>query len=470
MNIEPIHFNGINGDNGAPLTMPLSLEIISRIARGEKIDEKHLEDLKWRKHSSEKNFAPMEGVDRKSLAESGWGVIFAFADPAAAAIREALEKLLRFRREQAGDLYKEYLGSNAYRAGESKQRFLARNGAGPGPVNPRELPYYLLIVGDPEHIPFRFQYQLDVQYAVGRLHFENIDDYANYADSVVASESGQIQRSRRAVFLGVQNPDDRATALSAQQLVKPLAEFTALNKPDWTVETFLKEETTKERFEKHLGGSETPAFLFTASHGMGFENGSSRQLRHQGALLCQDWQGPEASEGAISEDLYFSADDIGDDARLNGLIAFHFACYSAGTPALDEFFQRLSDAPTPIAPYNFVARLPQRLLSHPKGGALAVVGHNERAWGCSFIWDQAGQQLQTFESTLKRLLNGHPIGSAFDYFNERYAELASDLYSELDELRYGKTPNDLEIAYMWTASNDARNYTIIGDPAVRLVI
>ncbi len=464
------HFNGVNGATGDFGLPPMTAQQLSSLLRGEEPPE-NLNELRFRHdQKDQEHFGVKEGVDPKRLDESGWGVIFAHdADPA---VKEALLPLLALRSEQAGERYRIYERGDGYRPGETKTRYLARHGAGPGPADPEKVPYYLLLVGSPEAIPYRFQTQLDVQYAVGRIHFETAEKYAAYAESVVAAERGPAGRGRRVSFFGVENEHDPATRLSASHLVRPLHDHLR-GRADWEVSSVAGQDATKAGLSRLLGGEETPALLFTASHGMEFPAGDPRQRPHQGALLCGDWPGPRAwrGRGAVPQDFYFAGDDLAPDADLLGLIGFCFACYGAGTPHLDEFaMQAFKDRRQEIAPHAFLAALPAKMLAHPRGGALAVVGHVERAWGYSFLWQGAGAQTAVFESTLDRLLDGHPVGSALEYFDQRYAELSTVLADQLEEIEFGVEADPYELAGMWTANNDARGYVVLGDPAVRMAV
>ncbi|MGB8644862.1 MAG: hypothetical protein WCF84_06470 [Anaerolineae bacterium] len=465
-----LYFNGLNASTGEYLVPPLMPDELVSAIRGDKIDPDHRIDLEDRTFHKESHFGVKEGVDPTNIAQAGWGVIFAAdADPA---VQDALRPLLDWRKAQANQIkerYHEYDGELAYQPEESKNDYLARLGGGPGAVDPDVIPYYLLIVGDPEKIPYAFQVQLDVAYAVGRIHFDRVEDYAFYAESVVRAEKQNLQLARSATFFGAANPGDGATNLSAAHLIAPLYDRVQAQYPGWSVQKVVGEGASKARLSHLMGGDETPALLFTASHGLGFDPTDPRQLTQQGALVCQDWPGPEAS-GPVSPNWYFSGEDVASDAHVWGTIAFCFACFGAGTPRFDDYahLKQGNREPAQIASQAFIANLPRKLLAHPKGGALAVLGHVERAWGTSFMWDRAGEQVATFESVIKRLLNGKPVGCAMEDLNQRYAEISTDLTQSLESIRNRKKVNPLTVSNLWTANNDARGYAIIGDPAVRL--
>lgn len=454
--------NGIHAASGAPLLRGATFQEIAAIACGDLPASADVEELRRLRAAREKDhLEPRFGIDPRDLSQTGWGVVF--PEGREDELRDALSPLLDWRRAQAARRHEGRYRELSARRGESKARFLARHGVGPGPVDPDRLPYYLLLVGDPSEISYRFQYQLDVQYAVGRISFSTAAELARYAESVVAAEIGGGRHERRISFFGTDH--DPATERSLHDLVEPLAGRVAREHPDWSVETVGGPWATRRALAERLGGERTPALLFTASHGMGFDPDDPRQREHQGALLCQDWAGHGQR---VSEGDWFAAEDLGDGARVAGLIAFVFACYGAGTPRHDSF--TWEGERREIATDSFVARLPQRLLSHPRGGALAVVGHVDRAWTFSFDWPDAGVQMEVFNSALGRLLDGYPIGAAMEYFNQRFAEASTDMSDQVEEVKWGAPPDFISLSSLWVATNDSRSYVVLGDPAVRLSV
>lgn len=475
-------FNGVDARTGQFLPVPPTEREFAQRIRDDPLRLKPLRETRWwvNHHTihdvddsdakDDKNRRPVHDVDPLRLDSAGWGVIF--APGISTKVKEALEPLLLRRKRQAGDYYKPY----DVEPNPTKEGFLAGK-AGIGPADPKNVPYYLLIVGSPAEISFRFQYNLDIQYAVGRIHFEDEDGYAAYAANVVAAEEaaekatqaepGTLPEKRIALF-GVSQQGDTATERSAKELIKPLADNLAADRTTdltgWTHKLFIGSQASKEQLGRLLGGDETPSILFTASHGLSFSYGDKLQRSKQGALLCQDW--PGEAHPVLSEH-YFSDTDLATKANLRGLIAFHFGCYSGGTPEESNFMDSPLSRPQPLAPAPFISSLAQGLLGHSRG-ALAVIGHIDRAWTTSFSWSSQGQ-IQLYENTLKCLLDGHPIGSAMEYFNQRYAELAveyADLYKDRDELKH---VDETHFARVHRANNDARNFIVLGDPAVRAV-
>ncbi|CDG82811.1 hypothetical protein [Janthinobacterium agaricidamnosum] len=262
--------------------------------------------------------------------------------------------------------------------------------------------------------------------------------------------------------------------MSLEHLARPLS--SALSSacatrrtPGWSLDSHLGNDADKACLAGLIGSRRDPALLLTASHGVGFPAGDARQASCQGALLCQDWPGPLAHAGALPPAFFFSGEDARRGPSPAGLVSLHFACYSAGTPQFDNFAAGTRQAPRRIAAAPMLAPLAQQLLGHAGGGALAFIGHVDRAWGYSFMWPGAkAAQIGMFEDLLCSLMDGYTVGHAMDIFGLRHAVLAAGLTEELGRIRNGRKIDHARIAGMWTALNDARNYVIVGDPAVRL--
>jgi hypothetical protein len=351
--------------------------------------------------------------------------------------------------------------------------WLADNDIGAGSQDPKKVPYYLLLVGSPEKIPFEFEYQLDVEYAVGRLDFDRPEEYAAYAASVIASERGALPaRARETVFFGTRHLFDKPTKISADHLITPLAngldgETPVCQQYGFGSRLLLGEAARRAALCDVLAppsGAPGPALLFTAGHGMGLKLEDPDQPAVNGALLCQDWPG----YGEMNPGCYLTGADVPAAARVGGLVAFFFACYGAGTPKEDRYVHKEGSRPPQIAARPFTAALPKKLLAHPNGGALAVIGHVEKAWAYSIETLSAGVQIGPFRNTVARLLHGEPVGHAVQDFNQRYAVISNSLTDDLEERSFGKQYADEELVNAWVRRNDAQGYLLLGDPAVRL--
>ena len=464
--------NGVDVSTGRYGVESLSASLLAAIAERRPLSPAELDELRGRRHRAKAHLGVADHIrDPNDLATTGWGIVFAQEDPNVAAMREALAPLLDKRRDEAGKFYREFVDGDAIGSKEPGRKFLARHGSAPGPVDPENgVPYYLLVVGSPERVPFGAQTDFGVRHAVGRLDLGSIEALSAYAEETVRRETAAAPMPRRAAVFATRNDGDIATQRSAKMLATPIAEAFESQKNNfagWTVERRIGDDAQKESLHALLHDSRAPSILFTASHGALLSlDDADLQRASQGALVTQEWPGPMEAKHPLPETELFTANDVDASLHLGGMIAFLFACYSAGTPAFDEFLGPASGAVRPIAPAPFVARLPQRMLGC---GASAVIGHVERAWTTSFRWPGTGATTTAFEAVLHALARGARVGAALEYLTQRYTQVSTELAEEL-RLRSANVDNDDLVAGLWTAQTDARNFIVLGDPAVRLTV
>lgn len=467
---EACYFYGVNGSGGGYVVPPWEPDPASPVApqpgsgrptRSFDPDDPHIARPARRPR---RRRGLIYGADANDLASSGWAIVF--AHDAGAAVVEALQPLIELRRAQASKVkearFRLCTGAAGHRPNETADDFLERHKVLPGLADPDRFPYHVLLVGDPERVPFAFQFELDTQYSVGRVCFDTPDEYAAYARAVVEAEARTRVRSPVPLaFFATEHTGDRATEASARHLVEELARGLGTSGLPCEVSAHRGRQATKETALRLLGGDLKPALLFTATHGVAFERGDPRHPRHQGALLCQDSPGP-ALHGSrpLPPDHYVWAEDVSDQADVSGLVAFFFGCYTAGTPSSADASCCVTSEPL-RAHTPFLSRLPQRLLAHPRGGALAVIGHVDPAWSGTFWTPRAGANVGTFQTLLSRIVNGERLGWALEAFGQAGGQVST----ALEGARARRGP---ESRIDTLRTMNMRNYMLLGDPAVRL--
>jgi hypothetical protein len=424
--------------------------------------------------------ATTASMNEADLTQAGWGVVFASdADPA---IKAALQPLLDWRKQQVQDetLFHVFEGPEGVRPGMRVGAWAAARGVTlSAPVKPSNgVPYYLLIVGSPTQIPFEFQQQLDLQWAVGRLHFDTIADYGTYAQKVIEHEKGALAVARRkqiALWMP-KNARDLATPMLAGsigtdflgQTPAPRKAEKLGTKQGFGLTPFIGDgQATKARLDGLFRGTVDggpPAILFTGSHGAEWSmRDPDRQRRLQGALVTQEWTRGQP----LDETQYFAGTDLAADAQVHGLILFMFACFGGACPANDSYFFNPDNTRKPLAPAPLMAKLPQALLAR---GTLAVIAHIDRAFSYGFQDTLGTPQAQLLRDPLERLMNGDRVGQAFDPLNLAWSALAAQLGLALQEGPAGTAAAAAALVNLTIARDDARNYIVLGDPAVRLDI
>lgn len=465
-------------DDGSTATMPIPMGVLETGGFADGINPATIQQLKSqgaggtvprdiikaKGESDAAHFGMVGGeLNADNLEKAGWAVIFgASVDKS---IKTNLSPLIELRKKQVGDdkLFK-ILDPPA--ANQSAADWLSAQHTSLNVVDPTKgVPYYILIVASPEDISFEFQYELDLYWAVGRLWLQTPDDFEHYANSVVDYETrSKVPSSRKIVLFApdYNGKDNGASKLLCSNLVAPLIKDPIGQSEKFKIQSFVGASATKKTLSDIFAGSDpdgTPTLLFTGSHGL-LKLPTSKELADaQGAIVCQDWKG---DPNPPLDDTYYAGWDLPKNAKIHGMVHFLFDCYGAGWPRYDTYNAQKK---VEISPSPMMARLPQTLLGR-ENGALAVLGHIDRSW--SYSYEVSGQPMdQSFRDVLTKLMNGYRFGSATDQFNFRWAALSIPL---TDTLQRMQTRRGLETqaAQQWVARDDARNYILHGDPAIKL--
>ncbi|XXX78718.1 hypothetical protein WMF30_08070 [Sorangium sp. So ce134] len=434
-----------------------------------------------------------------SLREQRWGVI-APKGPAGDRLLQLIKPLQQKREEEQGVpavVYRIDPGLRFSAANDWIQRDYW-NAVG---RRARDLPRYLLVLGDADLVSWDLQQMLGSEAYIGRLAFADDSGYEAYVEKVLRHEAEAPAEGVRALFFSVRD-GTRATVEGYRYLVAPSLDLAREGaRSGWLPTAEIRDigggdgMFTDEELVSHaqellrVAESARAGFLLSLSHGAGAPRqgwgAAEKQRALQGAMVL-----------GRSGDL-LTARDVAARPFLPGGLWFLFACFGAGTPARSAYYpwldrlhrlrragpaeHVLASLPEAGGP-GFVAALPQAALANP-AGPLGVIGHVDLAWTWSFFdyhdpsdGITARRRTERFHGLLRSLADGHRLGVAHGEVSHFFCSLSTELATMYDEdVDLGATAcadeaREAARAGLWMQRQDLSAYVLLGDPAARLPI
>jgi len=453
MSDQLVSFSGITPSGGF-LIDPVALEEVAEVAlsRGES-------QPTWWRNLFRQAAALFKqtffgwSVDLNCIDEAHWGVVF--PEDISSEVRDAVEPLIEIRAsQQAGRRFILF-----YRPGESVERWAKRYGVDNLlDPDPEKIPYYLLVAGSPQQIPFRFQQDL-VTYATGRLCFENVIEYQNYIRNlVVYIRELEIQQAiletGRTGLLCVApcrfNQENDFTHLGLEMTGRVREKWIGDKQFPEFAPPLLGNHATRSALLQVLTTLSPEVILFVG-HGLHVPPGSEMsQADWEGALVCQE-------EDGLS---WFSSADVTPKMQIHNSIWVALACHGAGTPAKSDYSSWFSERE--MAHQDQVSSLPQRILGDNRPG-LAFIGHVDSVTGLTASSD-------LFSKLLVEIYTGRRLGQAMRHFRERSVVSGDFILRWQDAFENSgmRPPQRESFAAQWIAWRDARNFLLLGDPAIQI--
>lgn len=326
------------------------------------------------------------------------------------------------------------------------------------------VPRYLLIVGSPEDIPWRFQYRLQADAFVGRLDLDD-DALERYVDALLGGWAGSERHVDKPLLWSVDHGHPDITHLMRKTIAEKMHEafahqagFNPLLLTDGQATTAALHDALQTR---------KPAFVLSTSHGATFPLDSPAKLRAQLGLLVDH------------DHALLDPSPLLQQWSPAGAIWYAHACCSAGADKPSTFhglvdrqssLGRMLVAVAGIGPCT--APLPRALLgaAQPLG---AFIGHVEPTFDWTLRDPDNGQRMT--DSLIIDTLFTHlhsksrtPVGMALDGYYNAVAGLLIDHSNAVEAVNNHEDGAQVRAMKTKLLAMDRLAMVLLGDPTVSL--